>query len=129
MKLSCRIPVTDGGNYCAWTRNQDKRRTREYDDRCLAELIIEVHAAQPGYGAQRITRELRRHGIPVGRRIVARLMRENGISGRARRKRRNLIKPDAGAAEVPDLVQREFCAPMPGLRLIGDFTCFPAAEG
>ena len=56
-------------------------------------------------------------------------MQEHGISGLTRRKRRNLTKPDASAATVPGLVQRNFNAPMPTLTLIGDITCFRTAEG
>jgi putative transposase len=129
VKLMCRILVADGGNYRAWARNQGKRRDREYDDQQLIVLIFEVHTAYPAYGALRVTRELQRLGVPVGRRVVARLMWENGICGRTRRKRRNLTKPDAGAAAVPDLIRRDFTAPMPGLKLTGDITCFPNAEG
>jgi hypothetical protein len=32
-------------------------------------------------------------------------------------------------AMVPNLPQREFTAPMPGLRLTGDISCFPTGEG
>jgi putative transposase len=128
-KLMCRVLVTDSANYRAWCRNQDKRRAREVDERRLTGLILEVHTAHPAYGALRVTRELQRLGVPVGRRIVARLMGESGISGRTRRKRRNLTRPTAGAATVPDLICRGFTAPMPGLKLIGDITCFRTAEG
>ena len=58
-----------------------------------------------------------------------RLMRANGISGITRRRRRNLTKPDKGASVIPDLIRREFNAPMPGLNLTGDITCFPTGEG
>jgi len=40
-------------------------------------------------------------------------MRENGIAGVTRRKRRSLTKPDAAAAMVPDLIRREFTARCP----------------
>ena len=56
-------------------------------------------------------------------------MREHGLAGITRRKRRNLTKPDPAAAAVPDLIRREFTAPMPGLKLIGDINCFPTGEG
>jgi transposase InsO family protein len=56
-------------------------------------------------------------------------MREHGIAGITRRKRRSLTKPDKGAAAVPDLIRREFTAPMPGLKLIGDISCFATGEG
>jgi putative transposase len=127
--VQCRVLVTDGGNYRAWARGQAKRHEREYGDQRLATLILEVHTARTAHGALRVTRELQRQGVPVGRRVVARLMRKHGIAGVTRRKRRNLTKPDAGAAAVPDLIQRDFTAPMPGLKLVGDISCFPTDEG
>ncbi|WP_307846206.1 IS3 family transposase [Actinospica durhamensis] len=102
-------------------------RTEEEQE--LLEPIVEIHAAHPAYGAERITRELKRQGFEVGRRRVARLMREHGIAGITRRKRRNLTKPDKDAVAVADLIQRQFIAPMPGLKLIGDISCFPTGEG
>ena len=129
MRIICRVLVTDRCNYHGWARAEAKRREREYDDQRLAELIFEVHTAHPAYGVPRVMRELQRQGIPVGRRIVARLMREDGITGVTRRRRRNLTKPDEGAATVPDLIRREFTAPMPGLKPIGDITCFATGEG
>lgn len=56
-------------------------------------------------------------------------MRQRGLAGVTRRKRRNLTKPDPAAAAVPDLLRREFTAPMLGVKLIGDISCFPASEG
>jgi transposase InsO family protein len=125
----CRVLVTDGANYRAWVRSEAKRRDRACSDEQLTRLIVEVHTAHPAYGAVRMTRELKRQGVEAGRHRVARLMRENGIAGITRRKQRNLTKPDPGAAAVPDLIRREFTAPMPGLKLIGDITCFPTSEG
>jgi transposase InsO family protein len=129
VKLLCSVPVTDRGSYYAWVRAGHKRREREYDDRRLTALILAVHTAHPAYGVPRVTRELQRQGVPVGRRIVTRLMQQNGISGITRRRRRNLTKADAGAAEVPDLIRRQFTAPMPGLKVIGDISCFRTGEG
>ena len=129
VKRLCRILIADGGNYRPWARRQAKRHERECDDQQLAELILEVHTAYPAYGAVRVTRHLQRQGVPVGRRIVARLMRQRGIAGVARRRRRNLTRPHAGAAAIPDQIRRAFTAPMPGLKLIGDISCFPTAEG
>jgi len=68
--------------------------------------------------------------VEVGRRRVARLMR------RARH-RRDHPTQSAGASpsptpqrrRVPDLLRREFTAPMPGLKLVGDISCFPTGEG
>lgn len=129
VKHLCRILITDRSNYYLWTRAQARRDARERDEHMLTELIVEVHTAYPAYGAERITRELKRQGAQVGRRRVARLMREHGIAGITRRKRRSLTKPDRDAAAVPDLIRRQFTAPLPGLKLIGDISCFRTGEG
>ncbi|WP_063628014.1 IS3 family transposase [Actinospica robiniae] len=50
-------------------------------------------------------------------------------AGITRRKRRNLTKPDRAAGVVPDLIRREFSAPLPGLKLVGDISCFPTGGG
>jgi transposase InsO family protein len=123
------VLVTDRSDYHGWVRAETMRREREYDDRRPIELILEVHTAHPAYGVPRVTRELQRQGVPVGRRVVTRLMRENEIVGVTRRRRRNLTTPDASAAMVPDLIQRQFTTPMPGPKLIGDITCFATCEG
>ena len=129
VKRLCRVTATDRGSFYGWVRAQVRRVERAYDELELTVRITEIHTAHPAYGAERITRELKRQGVDVGRRVVTRLMQANGIYGITRRKRRNLTKPDKGAAVVPDLIQREFTAPMPGLKLIGDISCFPTSEG
>lgn len=125
----CRIIATDRAGYFAWVRAEQRRTARNLEDRELLQLITEIHTAHPAYGAERITRELKNQGTPVGRRRVARLMRENDITGITRRRRRNLTKPDMGAVAIPDLLQRQFTAPMPGLKLTGDISCFRTSEG
>jgi putative transposase len=110
VKRLCRILVTDRSNYYLWTRAEARRQAGAEQERELLELIAETHTAYPAYGAERITRE---HSIV---RIT-------------RRKRRNLTNPDKDAAVVQDLIRREFTVPMPGLKLIGDISCFAIGEG
>ena len=125
----CQVLETDSCNYHGWVRAQARRTEREFDDRELTQRIVEIHTTYPAYGAERVTRELKRQGVEVGRRRVTRLMREHGIQGVTRRRRRNLMKPGKGAAVVPDLIRRGFTAPMPGLKLTGEISCFPTGEG
>jgi putative transposase len=107
----CRILVTDHSNYHAWVRANARRDERRLDDQELVAWIVEIRTTHPAYGAERVTRELKRQGLEVGRHRVAQLMREHCIAGISRRKRRNLTKPDTAAAAVPDLLRREFTAP------------------
>jgi putative transposase len=129
LRRLCRILITDCANDQARVRAMPGRQEQEREERQLMQLVVEVHTAHPAYGVERVTRELKRLGFAVGRRRVARRMRDRGISGVTRRKRRNLTRPDSRAAQVPDLIRRDFTAPMPGLKLIGDISCFPTGEG
>ena len=125
----CRILVTDHSNYHAWVRAKARRNERVVDDQGLVARITEIHTTHPAYGAERVTREFKRQAAEIGRHRVARLMRERGLAGITRRKRRNLTKPDPAAVAVADLLRRDFTAPMPSLKLIGDISCFPTGEG
>ncbi|MEU8718658.1 IS3 family transposase [Streptomyces sp. NPDC048663] len=90
--------------------------------------VIHVGSRQ-NYGVPRIHAELRRLGRRVNRKRVARLMREHGIQGTHRRRRRSLPRPDKKAKPAPDLTGRDFHAEIPGTELVGDITCLPTAEG
>jgi transposase InsO family protein len=127
----CRVlAVPRRQGYYEWLAAQPARRQRtEAEDR-LAVEIRAIHADHRGaYGSPRVTAELRRRGRPVNRKRVERIMRERGIVGHTRRRRRSLTRPDATAAPAPDLIGRDFTAPAPGHRFVGDITYLPTEQG
>ena len=58
--------------------------------------------------------------MDIGR--VARLMRELGIQGATRAKKRFTTKSDYAHVRAPDLVVRDFSAPRPDALWVADFT-------
>jgi transposase InsO family protein len=56
-------------------------------------------------------------------------MRERGIVGISRRRRRSLTRSDPAAAPAPDLIGRDFTAAAPGQPFVGDITYLPTEEG
>ncbi|MER8235246.1 DDE-type integrase/transposase/recombinase [Streptomyces sp. NPDC094049] len=56
-------------------------------------------------------------------------MRQVGIQGITRRKRRSLTRPNKKARPAPDLIGRDFHAEIPGTELVGDITYLPTTEG
>ena len=79
--------VTRSGFY-AWCKREPAKRQRE-DEQLLAR-VRKAHADSRGlYGSPRIVGQLRLDGHAVGRRRVARLMREGGLQGRSARLYRN----------------------------------------
>jgi putative transposase len=75
--------------------------------------------------------ELSRDGVEVARCTVERLMSEMGIAGvRARRKRpRTTVPGPAGRERPSDLLGRDFTAPAPNRRWVGDITYIETASG
>jgi putative transposase len=73
---------------------------------------------------------LRRHGIPVARCTVERIMRTNGWRGatRARRKVRITVA-DPAAIRAPGLVGRRFRVEASNRLLVADFTYVPMSTG
>ena len=74
------------------------------------------------YGARKIHKQLLREGIVVARRTVERLMRELGLAGVVRGKRRRTTVPDPANPVPEDLLKRDFTAPGPNQRWVADFT-------
>jgi putative transposase len=128
-RLCTVLGVTRAGYY-AWRRRGPSLRQLGDDE--LARLIVQIYdGSHQTYGAVRINEELRdEHQIRVGRKRVARLMRQRGIKGipGQGRTRRTTI-PDAKAPPAPDLVERNFTAERPNALWLADVTYVPTLEG
>jgi transposase InsO family protein len=82
------------------------------------------------YGAPRIHAELRlEHGIRVGRKRVARLMKAAGISGVRPRKRWKTTIRITGITPATDLVERQFRPTSPNVVWVADITYLRTGEG
>ena len=82
------------------------------------------------YGADKLWRAARRAGHDVGRDQVARLMRERGICGVSRqRKKVFTTRADPDAVRAPDLVNRDFTAAAPDQLWVTDLTYVPTRSG
>jgi transposase InsO family protein len=105
------------------------RRSRKPSRRQLADqaLLAEIEAARAGYrrvyGARRTWLELRRRGVEAGRDQVARVMRQHGIEGKLRGRKKRTTTPDEAAVELArDLLQRDFSATAPNEKWVCDLT-------
>src|SRR6185295_5341754 len=73
--------------------------------------------------------ELKEEGTRVGRKRVARLMRELGLAGVSRRKSVRTTRRDPAARPAPDLVERNFAASKPNQLWVADITYIPTLAG
>ena len=105
--------------------------TRRRRDLELTGKICAIHRrSRETYGAPNIHAELADdHGIRVGRKRVARLMRGNGIRGATLRKYVVTTQSDPEAAKPIDLVERRFFADAPDRLWVADMTYIPTWSG
>ena len=121
------LEVSRSGFY-AWSGRSPSRRSRE--DEGLGHRIKLIHEGSGGtYGAPRIHAELMASGPRVGRKRVARLMRQNGLRGVSRRRWTTTTVQDRAAKVAPDLVKRVFKAWRPNELWVADITYVPTWEG
>jgi putative transposase len=121
------LEVAPSTYYAARNRQPCARRLRD------AELKVEIERVYAHnrfvYGPRKVWRQLNREGICISRCRTERLMRQMGIRGRGRaRKRRTTIPADVGLRPT-DLVDRKFVASRPNQLWVADITYVPTWSG
>jgi len=128
IRAMCRVLEVSASGYYAWRRRMISARSRE--DQGLRQTIRAIHArSRQTYGSPRIHAELKEEGTRVGRKRVARLMRELGLAGVSRRKSVRTTRRDPAARPAPDLVDRNFAASKPNQLWVADITYIPTLAG
>jgi len=103
---ACALLEVSRSAYYDWSSHSPSARQRADD--LLAERIKAIHAASRGtYGWPRVQRALRRDGVAVSGKRVARIMRQHAMVGRCRRRFITTTVSDP-AVTAADLVKRRF---------------------
>ena len=124
----CRVLGVSPSGYYAWRERAPSKRAQA--NAVLQERIREIHATSDGtYGTPRIHADLVEAGERIGRKRIARLLREAGLEGVSRRKRKGLTRRDPAADSAPDLVDRDFTAAGPDQLWVADITFVPTRAG
>jgi len=125
----CRMLDVSVSGYRSWKRGGKPERKRLTDAQMLA-LIQAIHAEFKGaYGSPRMVKELRLRGYSASKGRVERLMQENGI--RAKHKRRFKVTTDSkhNLPVAPNLLERNFTPDGPNMAWTSDITYLWTDEG
>lgn len=121
------LEVSRSGFY-EWQRRGPSPRSRR--DQQLSVKIAAVHKESRGtYGSQTIRDELVKDGEKVGKKRVARLMREAGLSGNPVKKFKRTTDSAHDLAVAKNLVKRRFEAERPDQLWVTDITYVWTWEG
>jgi len=117
--LCRRYGVTRSGYY-AWLGREPSARGRQ-DEELRVRVGAIFESSEGSYGSPRIHEALRQAGVRVGRKRVARLMREDGLKGRSARIYRRMPGTRRFFGDIPNRVL-ELKTTAPGQVWVGDVT-------
>jgi putative transposase len=128
VRVLCRTLLVSASGFYAWCRRGLSPRARE--DAILKVEIRAAHAASHRtYGSPRILADLKSNGQRVGRKRVARLMREEGIEGQRKRRFRTTTDSRHSHPVAANHLNRDFSASAPNEVWVSDITYIWTREG
>ena len=114
------LGVSRAGFYAAQQRPVAARRSEDHQ---LAVHVAAAHAASRNrYGTPRVYRELQAQGHEVGRHRVARLMREQGLRAREKRRFQRTTDSQHGLPVAANVLDRHFTVPTPDTAWVSDIS-------
>ena len=124
----CQVLEVSQSGYFAWRSRPAS--PRQCEDLVLLAHIRSAFARSNGtYGSPRLTRELQDEGLPVGRRRTARLMRENGLKARQKRRFKRTTDSHHAFPVAPNLLDQDFSATRPNEKWAADLSYVWTSEG
>ena len=117
------------GGFYAWLSRPRSRRSRS-DEELTAKVRASFLASDRTYGARRVWHDLLADGVSCGLHRVERLMQQEALRARPRRRR---LPSDTGERSTnaisPNVLDRAFAAPSVNRKWVADFTYVWTAEG
>jgi len=124
----CRQLGVSRSGYYDWKGREPSSRQQE--DAVLVEQIRAIHAeSRRTYGSPRVLDDLKERGFKVGRRRVARLMKENGITGTPKKPFKRTTDSAHSLNVADNVLNREFTVDAPDTAWATDITYVRTWEG
>jgi putative transposase len=123
----CQVLGISASGYYAWCRRSESAHAQR--DRRLRVLVrASFEASKQRYGSPRIHEDLLEQDERVSRKRVIRLMQEDGLKARARKRFKCTTMCDHDQPVAANLLDRQFKADAPNRRWVGDTTEFVIGE-
>ena len=123
----CKALEVSRSGFHAWLGRPASARAIQ-DAKLVVEIDKSFKASDRTYGARRVWRDVLEKGLACGLHRIERLMRQNAM--RARPKRRGNPKDDGERSVIADnILDRDFQTDRPNQKWLADFTYIWTAEG
>jgi putative transposase len=114
--------------YYAWKKRPESQRSKENID-LLIKIKNEFENSHKTYGSPRITAALKKSGETCGKKRVARIMKENGIAVRRRKKFQVVSKAVKEEETLNNILDRNFKPDRPNKAWVSDITYIETRSG
>ena len=123
----CQVLGVAASGYYAWCRRSESVHAQR--DRQLRVLVhASFEASRQRYGSPRIHEDLLEQKVRISRKRVIRLMQEDGLKARARKRFKCTTMSNHDQPIAANLLDRQFTADAPNRRWVGDTTEFVIGE-
>ncbi len=128
VRCACAVLGVTRSGFYAWCARPIAARTQ--DTQRLAVEVAAIHAASKRrYGSPRVHEELHAQGRLVGRHRVARLMQQQGLYARKKRRFQTTTDSRHGLPVADNVLDRHFTASAPNTTWVTDITYIWTREG
>ncbi len=128
VRMMCRLLKVSSSGFYTWLHRPESRQSKRR--RLLTLFIRSIHEqSRRNYGSPRVFKDLQERKIPCGRKLVARLMRENGLKAKHRKKFRPTTDSKHSHPVAPNLLDRQFETDAPNKVWVADITYIWTREG
>lgn len=124
----CRVIGASRSGYYRWRRQTKGKRQKE-NEKILMEIRESHKNSRRAYGSPRITGDLQAKGIICGENRVARLMKINGIAGKAKKKFKATTNSKHNLPVAENLLNQNFEVEKPNTTWVSDITYIWTLEG
>ena len=128
VRTMCRVLDVSESGFFSWKGRPASQRQRD-DMIYLAHIRTAFELSNRTYGSPRMHRDLVDEGLSIGRRRTARLMRENGLAARQKRRFKRTTDSTHAWPIAPNLLDRDFAAEAPDQKWSADISYIWTAEG
>lgn len=124
----CKFMEVSRSGYYEWLNKLESNRVKK-DKELLAMIKVIFLKGRNTYGARRIKKKLGQDGIVVSRRRIIRLMQEEGLVCKTKRKFKATTNSKHNKPIAPNLLERKFNVDTINRYWVGDITYIPTDEG
>lgn len=124
----CKILGVSRSGYYEWQARPESKN-KEDNIKLLKEIKRVYDRSRGLYGRIRITKKLNNEGIKCSQNRVYRLMKENNIFSKMKRKFKATTNSKHNHPVAPNLLNQDFTAHKPSEKWVSDITYIPTKEG